>query len=153
MKNRVAALVMAGLLLIYIAIAGDRAVILLASHSVAGIVGGIALAVFPVLMIWLLWRELLFGWRTQQLVTRLDVEGGLPYESGDRLRGLERRAAADETFPKYQAEVEADPHSWRAWFRLGLAYDASGDRRRARWALREAVRLERAEHSARPAPL
>jgi Flp pilus assembly protein TadD len=53
------------------------------------------------------------------------------------------RAVADEEFPRYKAEVEAEPGSWRAWFRLGLAYDASGDRRRARWALREAIRLSR----------
>ncbi len=50
---------------------------------------------------------------------------------------------AEEGFPKYRAEVGAQPRSWRAWFRLGLAYDASGDRRRARWALREAIRLSR----------
>ncbi|MFP3380386.1 tetratricopeptide repeat protein, partial [Bacillus sp. SIMBA_069] len=58
------------------------------------------------------------------------------------------RDAADEQFPQYRAEVEAAPESWRAWFRLGLAYDASGDRRRAREALRQAIRLERADAKA-----
>ena len=33
---------------------------------------------------------------------------------------------------------------WDAWFRLALAYDASGDRRRARWATRQAIKLSRA---------
>jgi Flp pilus assembly protein TadD len=55
------------------------------------------------------------------------------------------RAAADEQFPRYQAEVTAAPESWRAWFRLGLAYDASGDRRRARHAIRTAISLHRGE--------
>jgi Flp pilus assembly protein TadD len=44
--------------------------------------------------------------------------------------------------------VEQDPASWRAWFRLGLAYDASGDRRRARGAIRRAIALQGAEPSA-----
>jgi cytochrome c-type biogenesis protein CcmH/NrfG len=62
-----------------------------------------------------------------------------------RASGRPFRDAADEQFPQYRAEVESAPESWRAWFRLGLAYDASGDRRRAREALRQAIRLERAE--------
>ena len=149
MRNRTAALVMAALLLLYIVVAGQRAVVLLAAHSAAGIAGGIALIVFPLIALWALWRELLFGWRTQRLVDRLAAEGALPFEEGDLLpAGRVRRAAADESFPKYKAEVEADPRSWRSWFRLGLAYDASGDRRRARWALREAIRLERGERVA-----
>ena len=44
----------------------------------------------------------------------------------------------------YRAAVEQTPDDWSAWFRLALAYDAAGDRRRARWATREAIRLERA---------
>jgi len=53
-------------------------------------------------------------------------------------------ALADAQFPPYKVAVEAEPESWQAWFRLGLAYDASGDRPRARWATREAIRLARA---------
>ncbi len=56
--------------------------------------------------------------------------------------------AADAVFPKYQAEAEANPDAWWAWLRLALAYDASGDRRRARWATRRAIALERAERRA-----
>jgi len=41
--------------------------------------------------------------------------------------------------------VEAHPDDWRAWYRLGLAYDASGDRRRARGAVRQAIQLETVE--------
>jgi Flp pilus assembly protein TadD len=58
-----------------------------------------------------------------------------------RASGRPLRDAADAAFPAYQAEVEQDPASWRAWFRLGLAYDASGDRRRARGAIRRAIAL------------
>jgi Flp pilus assembly protein TadD len=37
--------------------------------------------------------------------------------------------------------VESAEDDWSAWFRLGLAYDDAGDRRRARAAMRTAIRL------------
>jgi hypothetical protein len=143
MKNRLAALFMALLLLLYIVIAGQRAVLLFGAGTPLGVVAGCALVVFPLIAIWALGRELWFGWQTERLVKRLDAEGGLPLETAVTASGRPVRELADEEFPRYRAEVEAAPQSWRAWFRLGLAYDASGDRRRARWALREAIRLAR----------
>lgn len=143
MKNRLAALVMALLLLMYIALAGQRAVLLFEAGSTVGIIAGCALILFPIIAIWALVRELMFGWQTERLVKRLDAEGGLPVESAVSRSGRPVREVADAEFPRYKAEVEAAPESWRAWFRLGLAYDASGDRRRARWALREAIKLAR----------
>jgi len=44
-------------------------------------------------------------------------------------------------FPEFAAALQANPESWQAWLRLGLAYDACGDRRRARWAVRRAIAL------------
>lgn len=38
-------------------------------------------------------------------------------------------------------DVERQPSDWRAWFRLGLAYQDAGDRRRARKAMRQAGTL------------
>lgn len=145
MKNRIAAIVMAVLLLLYVLLAGQRAVLLLGSGSAVGVVAGLALIVFPLIALWALWRELSFGFATERLVRRLDAEGGLPVEEAEvRASGRPLREAADAGFPRYQAEVEAEPQSWRAWFRLGLAYDASGDRRRARAALRRAIALSKA---------
>ena len=40
-----------------------------------------------------------------------------------------------------RAQTEAAPEDWRTWFRLALAYDAAGDRTRARAAARHAVAL------------
>ena len=42
-----------------------------------------------------------------------------------------------------QADAEAAPEDWRAWFALGFAYDAARDRSKAREALRQADRLRR----------
>lgn len=146
MRNRLAALLMAVLLLVYLVLVTQRAVLLIATGEAVGIAMGIALFVLPVIAAWAIGRELLFGARTERLVRQLETEGKLPVEDlPTRASGRPFREAADEQFPQYQAEVEAAPESWRAWFRLGLAYDASGDRRRAREALRQAIRLERAE--------
>jgi Flp pilus assembly protein TadD len=77
-------------------------------------------------------------------VRSLQETGDLPVETlPRRTSGRPERAAADAEFPRYKAEVEADPGSWKAWFRLGLSYDASGDRTRARRSLRRAITLER----------
>lgn len=142
MRNRIAALVMALLLAVYLVLVVQRAVLLLISGEFVGIAMGVALLVLPVVAAWAIGRELLFGVRTQKLVEILAAEGSLPVEDlPQRASGRPLREAADADFPRYRTEAEAEPESWRAWFRLGLAYDASGDRRRAREALRTSIRL------------
>lgn len=149
MRNRIAAIAMALILLVYLVLVFQRALILLGSGQAVGVVMGAALLILPVVAAWAIGRELLFGVRTEQLVTIMSAEGTLPVDDlPHRASGRPLRDAADAEFPQYKAEVEAAPESWRAWFRLGLAYDASGDRRRAREALRESIRLHRAEQRA-----
>jgi len=105
---------------------------------------GIALLVLPLIAAWLLAREVQFVLRGEKLLRRMGAAGELPVDDLPRLpSGRADAAAADAQFPAYKAAVEADPESWRAWLLLGLAYDASGDRSRARWATREAIRLSR----------
>jgi len=145
-KNRIAAIVMAAILVIYLVLVFERAVMLIGTGILVAVIMGVALLVLPVIAAWAIGRELLFGARTEKLVKLLAAEGGLPVEDlPHRASGRPLRDAADEDFPRYKAEVENAPTSWRAWFRLGLAYDASGDRRRARSALRESIRLYGAE--------
>jgi len=149
MRNRLAALFMALLLLVYLVLVAQRAVLLMASGDGVGIAMGVALIVLPFIAAWAIGRELLFGARTETLVRLMAAEGTLPVDDlPHRASGRPLRDAADADFPQYKAEVEAAPESWRAWFRLGLAYDASGDRRRARAALRQAIELYRAEERA-----
>ena len=80
----------------------------------------------------------------QRLGSILEDEGGLPEDTLPRTPGGRIvREAADAEFAKYRTEVEAAPEEWRAWFRLSCAYDAAGDRRRARSTMRRAIALER----------
>jgi len=143
-RIRVAVAVMAALLALYLAFAIRYGFMLIGVGQPIGIALGVALLVFPVVAAGALVAELLFTVRADRLGRRLEAEGGLPEEQlAQRPSGRIDRAAADAVFPKYQRDAEEHPDDWRAWFRLGLAYDASGDRRRARWATRQAIKLSR----------
>lgn len=142
--TRAAALLMAALLLLYLAFATQYAIILLQAKEPLANALGVALAVLPLAGLGVLLADLVFVVRGERLVRRLGDEGGLPLDELPRLpSGRPDPKAADAEFPRYQAEVESAPDSWKAWLRLGLAYDASGDRRRARWATRKALALAR----------
>jgi hypothetical protein len=153
MRNFVAAIVMAALLALYLVLVVQHAFVLLGTGVLAGQVEGAALIVLPLVGAWALLAELLFGVRAQRLLRLMTERGDLPVDDlPHRPSGRPERAAADVEFPRYQAEVEAAPGDWTRWYRLALAYDASGDRRRARWATRRAIRIERASRRSPAAP-
>ncbi len=144
MKARIATLTMAALLLLYLVFVTNYAILLINSAEPLAKALGFALIVLPGIGAWVLIADLVFVVRGERLLKQLGDEGGLPVDNLPRLpSGRADPVAADAEFPIYQAEVEAEPESWRAWLRLGLAYDASGDRRRARWATRKAIALHR----------
>lgn len=140
--TRVGALVMAALLALYLAFSIYYAIVLFSVGEPVTTAMGVALLVLPLLGIWALVSELRFGLRADRLGRALDAEGGMPQiELPARSSGRIDKQAALEVFPRFQTAVEESPESWRDWFRLALAYDAAGDRRRARWATRRAIRL------------
>jgi hypothetical protein len=145
-KGRIGVLAISLLLALYLVLLGGRAIAFLQTGVPVGIAIGVAVLVLPFIGAWALGRELWFGVRSEQLVRRLDAEGNLPVaDLPTRPSGRPFRAEADADFPTYRDAVAAAPEDWRAWFLLGLAYDASGDRRRARGAIRTAITFERAE--------
>jgi len=144
-KSRIAAIGMAALLAIYLVFVVNYAIVMIGTGVGVAIAMGVALLVLPLIGAWLLWREILFVLRGERLVRLLGAAGGLPVDDLPRRpSGRAEPEAADAQFPVYKAAVEENPDSWSAWLLLGLAYDASGDRPRARWATREAITLERA---------
>ncbi|GAA3833685.1 hypothetical protein KACC15558_11780 [Brevibacterium ammoniilyticum] len=144
-KAKIGAIVVSVLLAFYFVIMGQRAWILIREPDLVPKLMGVALFVLPVVGAWALIMELLFGSRMEKLARILETEGGLPVDDLPRTPGGRIvQEAADEAFAQYQAEAEAAPDDWRSWFRLSCAYDASGDRRRARSTMRKAITMERA---------
>lgn len=142
MRVRIAVIATALLLVLYLILPVRYGVVLVQVGTPVAVLIGIALLVLPLVGAWALVVEILFAVRAERLAKRLELEGGLPSEEVPiSASGRIDRAAADALFPSYRAAVDADPENWRTWFRLALAYDASGDRRRARWATRTAIRL------------
>ena len=142
MRTKVTIAVMVAVLVFYAALIGAKGVALLRSGSSVGFLLGLALLVMPLLGLVLVWREIEFGRRSAELAAVLAEEGGLPVDDLPlRPSGRVDRAAADSAFSAMRAQAEADPGNWRVWYRLGLAYDAAGDRTRARGAVRRAIEL------------
>ena len=132
------------LLVFYLVVSFQRSVLLLLDNNPAAKAIGAAYLVLPIIGAWAMIRELLFGARTEQMAKVLEAEGGLPVDELPRTPGGRIvRSAADAEFEKYRAEAEAAPEDWRSWFRLSCAYDAAGDRKRARASMRDAVKLFR----------
>ncbi|MEY4347688.1 MAG: hypothetical protein RIS43_107, partial [Actinomycetota bacterium] len=85
---------------------------------------------------------ILFGMSMNKMAAVLDAENALAEDTLPRtIDGRIDRDAADAQFEVFKAGVESDPDSWRAWYRLAIAYDDSRDRRRARTAMRTAEKL------------
>ena len=143
-KAKLGALIISALLVLYFFFMLQRAWIMLSDPNLIAKGLGLALLVLPIVGAWALIRELLFGTAMERLARILGKEGGLPPDTLPRTPGGKIiRAAAEEEFEKYRAETEAAPEDWRNWFRLSCAYDAAGDRRRARSAMRHAIKLEK----------
>lgn len=142
MTARRTALLLVGVLVVYLVLVGWRGVLFVRTGDPVAIALGLAVLVLPVLAAVVVARELRFGVATQRMSRELEADGGLPVDDLPRRpSGRVEREAADATFAGRRAEVEAAPDDWRAWYRLAVAYDDAGDRRRAREAMRYAVRL------------
>jgi hypothetical protein len=125
---------------VYLVFIAQRAWSLITTGNAVAFILGLAIMVLPVIGAWVIWREIEFGFRTAELGRALDAAGGLPEDDLPRRpSGRVEREAADARFAVRQREVVASPGDWGAWFRLAVAYDDAGDRRRARAAMRTAI--------------
>jgi hypothetical protein len=142
MRTKAVIAVLVVILVFYAILLGTKGVAFIASGEPVAVGLGVGVLVLPVIGLALVWREIVFGRRSAQLASALEAEGGLPEDDLPRRpSGRVDRAAADEAFGLRRAEVEAEPSSWQAWYRLALAYDDAGDRSRARAAVRKAISL------------
>ncbi|WP_307493182.1 hypothetical protein [Cellulomonas humilata] len=140
-----AAVALTGLLGLYLWLVATRATALIRTGEPVGIGLGIAFWVLPPLVIWLVAREWRLAIDVQRMADELAEADELPVDDLPRSPGGRiDRAAAREAFEPARERAEAQPDDWRSWYLLAFAYDAAGDRRRARESLRTASRLHRA---------
>jgi cytochrome c-type biogenesis protein CcmH/NrfG len=145
MKARWSALALSAALLFYLVTLGWRGVALVRDGNPVAVALGLGLLMLPLLGGWALVRELGFGRQTELLGRELEARGLLPEDTLPRRpSGRPDRVAADAWFEGFREEARQAPESWEAWFRLACAYDAAGDRRRARAAMRHAIGLHAA---------
>jgi Flp pilus assembly protein TadD len=140
MTAKRAVAIIAVVFIAYAGLLGWRGVLLIGTGDPVAVVLGVAVLVIPLVGLYLVWREVQFGRRTEALARELAASGGLPVDDLPRRpSGRIDRAAADAAFTKYKEEAEAAPDDWRVWFRLSAAYDDAGDRKRARASMRTAI--------------
>jgi Flp pilus assembly protein TadD, contains TPR repeats len=133
---------MTALVLVYLVLIAERSYALILSEDAIGIALGSLMLFLPAVAFWAIAMELRFGLRIEKLGKVLMEENTWPrFDFEYRPSGRPTKASAEAIFDEYRNNVEADEKNWRAWFALGLAYDAAGDRARARKSMREAIAL------------
>lgn len=144
MKGNLSAAVMGVLTLIYVALLANTGFKLVAMDSAVAKSMGALILVFPIFAIWLTFMEFRFAVQLEKLTDRISAAGNFPKLAFEyRPSGRATKASAAIVFEEYAKKVAADESNYLNWFALGLAYDAAGDRRRARTAMRRALKLSR----------
>jgi hypothetical protein len=133
---------MSALVVMYLVLVAERSVALIGSGEPIGIAIGSLMIFLPLLAFWGIAMELRFGLRIEKLGEELKRENAWPkFPFEIRASGRPTKQSAKDVFAEFRQKVVADESNWKAWFALGLAYDAAGDRPRARKAMRQAISL------------
>lgn len=141
---KLGAVVTSALVVVYLVLLAERGIVLLADPQPIAKALGALILVLPAVALWGIIQELIFGLRIEKLANRVMDEGSWPrFDFELRPSGRPTRESADRVFEEYRERAQRDEANWQSWFDLGLAYDAAGDRRRAREAMRRALRLSR----------
>ena len=144
MTSKLFAYVMGLLTLLYCYLLGSQAIKMIETGKPVGIAMGSLLLFFPMVAIVLTIREFRFGVDVEKLGRRIEAAGQWPvFDLEIRPSGRPTKASAAAEFERQKKIVEANPDDYLSWFALGLAYDAAGDRRRARESMRKALKLAR----------
>ena len=123
---------MSALLALYLVFAAYQAALLVASGQPLTLLFGLALFVAPIIGIWSLFRELVFGRQAGRLLTRYKKENGEP-----QVPIINRRDR-----PAVEALLALPiPATWQGALIHGLTLDTVGRRREARSVVRVAIRL------------
>ena len=144
MKAKFSAVLMGLLTLVYVALLANTGFKLVSMDSGVAKAMGALILVFPVVAIWLTVMEFRFGSQMEKLSKQIEIEGNWPELDFEfRPSGRPTKDSAAKVFEQVAKKLAADEGNYLNWFALGLAYDAAGDRRRARGAMRRALKLIR----------
>lgn len=150
MRSRVIVGVLTVVCVFYLVLIAVRGIELIVAGGARNVVFGMAVLAIPVISGGLIARELRFGYDTVQLGKTLSAEDGIPLDTVERDEfGRVDKAAADIEWQRRKALVDQTPEDWRSWFLLAVAYDNARDRKQARVAAREAIKLFKRRNSNR----
>jgi hypothetical protein len=139
---KVGAILLSLITLVYLVLMTNQAITLIQVDNGIAKTMGFALFGLPAVGIWSIIRELRFGLQVEALAKVVRAEDAWPrFELELRPSGRPVRASAEKNFAEYAERAEKSPDDWHSWFNLSLAYDAAGDSRRARGAMRTAIAL------------
>ena len=131
---------MSALVVMYLALLGQQGYLFITQPSPVSKAMGFFILILPLFGAWGIYRELRFGLGIEKLGKALETERSWPrFEFSVLPSGRANKAEAMLEFEKYRVAATSDPENWRTWFALGLIYDACGDRKRARGAMRKAI--------------
>lgn len=141
---KLGAILMGALTLLYVGLLANTGITLLWVNDTVAKAMGVLILVFPVFAIWLTILEFRFGIQLEKLTEQINQAGAFPSLDFEfRPSGRPTKESAVKVFSHYAKAVEKNEDDYLLWFALGLAYDACGDRRRARLAMRKAIKLSR----------
>lgn len=127
---------------IYFIFAADRARLLLQEGNPILTIFAVAIVIVPGLGLYLIAREIRFGFTMQEMGRALAESGQLPID--DLPKEQSGRTNLEAADARFESIAEAhDPDSWVKCYLLAVAYDESRDRKAARASMREAARLFR----------
>lgn len=141
MASKIWAGVMALLALIYVFLLAQKGIVLLATGELVAILMGLAILVLPLFALWSIYAEVRFGFAAEKLVNRAHDLGVEELDLDLRPSGRPSPASAAEALAKLVDQHEVNQDSWSHWLRLGQAYDANGERKLGRAAIRKAISL------------
>ncbi|MFM2384960.1 MAG: hypothetical protein RL166_834 [Actinomycetota bacterium] len=130
------------LLSIYLLVLSKWAFDMIAAGSLIGITVGSLVFIFPLFGAYTLYREIRFGLKAEAMGKELEANDEWPvFQLELRPSGRPTRESADDNFKVFAQLAKQNPDDWKSAFALSLAYDACGDRPRARKAMAEAMAL------------
>lgn len=127
------------LALTYVFLLGGRSLTLLADPSPIAIAMGAGMLLFPIVAVWAISKEIRFGFAAEALTKRAISENLIELNLDLRPSGRATKESAAKAFEDLKQDF--DETLWTNWFLLSEAYEAAGDRKRARASMRKALLL------------